>query len=550
MEQEYSYNENDRESLNYLLDRVVPFLAENAALTAEEQHILSDFKIQHPIRTAADVEIAKSVPAEKEVEPPAIANFRAKTEEHFKFYNFKPVEIENMVKDFAQRIFEENGINAEIHGAAVAGSRSRGLENADSDIDVVLEVDSDLKEDTLFNIIHEEALTLEGYTIDINPIKADETGTLETYLPTAEAYLADKAQSTELSDLDIAKQHIADYYDREFGELAEFSDLSNISLAYTTDEEHNLPIQVYADLEQYKLIFEYDGNVVRDEQYNSLAEMNENALSVLDFNDLVSLSDDEIASVIPTKASDLPFKVGDDIEFQGKEWHIDSINEDRGRIMLSRDTGNVIMPQEGLETFLSEVVESANRHAGIENLEQSDTEKVHESIVDTDTLDMADKSIANGKAPEQKSGLLTFDVYIYDRESGTNSPMRCQAKNTAEAKKIADEYINRWNLVDAEITDVQLVAPEKELVKDEPITEKSAETEISDDAPLFDENAIADAGLGFVADDKEFKPFGNGKQEYEQLTLFGESEPVNPSVSAQTITPVQYGETCCRCQPF
>jgi len=361
-------------------------------------------------------------------------------------------------------------------------------------------------------------------------------------IATTEDYLADKAQSTELSDLDIAKQHIADYYDREFGELAEFSDFSNISLAYTTDEEHNLPIQVYADLEQYKLIFEYDGNVVRDEQYNSLAEMNENALSVLDFNDLVSLSDDEIASVIPTKASDLPFKVGDDIEFQGKAWHIDSINEDRGRIMLSRDTGNVIMPQEGLETFLSEVVESANRHAGIENLEQSDTEKVHESIVDTDTLDTADKSIANGKEPEQKSGLLTFDVYIYDRESGTNSPMRCQAKNTAEAKKIADEYINRWNLVDVEITDVQLVAPEKELVKDEPITEKSSETEISDDAPLFDENAIADAGLGFVADDKEFKPFGNGKQEYEQLTLFGESEPVNPSAPAQTVSPVQYGE--------
>lgn len=361
-------------------------------------------------------------------------------------------------------------------------------------------------------------------------------------IATTEDYLADKAQSTELSDLDIAKQHIADYYDREFGELAEFSDFSNISLAYTTDEEHNLPIQVYADLEQYKLIFEYDGNVVRDEQYNTLSEMNENALSVLDFNDLVSLSDDEIASVIPTKASDLPFKVGDDIEFQGKEWHIDSINEDRGRIMLSRDTGNVIMPQEGLETFLSEVVESVNHHAGIENLEQSDTEKVHGSIVDTDTLDTADKSIANEKEPEQKFGLLTFDVYIYDRESGTNSPMRCQAKNTAEAKKIADEYIKRWNLVDAEITDVQLVAPEKELVKDEPITEKSSETEISDDAPLFDEKAIADAGLGFVADDKEFKPFGNGKQEYEQLTLFGESEPVSPSAPAQTVSPVQYGE--------
>lgn len=245
--------------------------------------------------------IAPNIP-----EPSVITDFRAKTEENFKFYNFKPIEIENMVKDFVQKIFEENGINADIHGAAVTGSRSRGLENADSDIDVVIEVDSDLKEDVLFNIIHDEEFTLSGYTIDINPIKVDETGTLETYLPTAEAYLTEKAQNNKHTDLDVAKQLITDYLDREFGEPSDFSDISKISLAYTTDEEHDLPIQVYADLEQFRLIYEYDGNVVRNEQYNSLAEMNKNALSVLDFSDLVSLSDDEILSVIQAK-SDEPF---------------------------------------------------------------------------------------------------------------------------------------------------------------------------------------------------------------------------------------------------
>ena len=243
--------------------------------------------------------IVSSIP-----EPSAITDFRAKTEENFKFYNFKPLEIENMVKDFVQKVFEENGVNADIHGAAVTGSRSRGLENADSDIDVVIEVDSDLKEDVLFNIIHDEEFTLSGYTIDINPIKADETGTLETYLPTAEAYLTEKAQNNKHTDLDVAKQLITDYLDREFGEPTDFSDISKISLAYTTDEEHDLPIQVYADLEQFRLIYEYDGNVVRNEQYNSLAEMNKNALSVLDFNDLVSLSDDEILSVIQAKSDE------------------------------------------------------------------------------------------------------------------------------------------------------------------------------------------------------------------------------------------------------
>lgn len=243
--------------------------------------------------------IVSSIP-----EPSAITDFRAKTEENFKFYNFKPLEIENMVKDFVQKVFEENGVNADIHGAAVTGSRSRGLENADSDIDVVIEVDSDLKEDALFNIIHDEEFKLSGYTIDINPIKADETGTLETYLPRAEAYLTEKAQNNKHTDLDVAKQLITDYLDSEFDEPSDFSDISKISLVYTTDEEHDLPIQVYADLEQFRLIYEYDGNVVRNEQYNSLAEMNKNALSVLDFNDLVSLSDDEILSVIQAKSDE------------------------------------------------------------------------------------------------------------------------------------------------------------------------------------------------------------------------------------------------------
>lgn len=140
------------------------------------------------------------------------------------------------------------------------------------------------------------------------------------------------------------------------------------------------------------------------------------------------------------------------------------------------------------------------------------------------------------------SNLPTFDVYIYDQESGASSPMRCQAKNIEEAKKIANEYIKRWNLVDAEITDIQLVEPEKELVKEESVTAKLVEAEISDDTPLFEEEVIADAGLGFVADDKERKLFRNAKQEYEQLTLFGEAEPIDSSASAQTVSPVQYGE--------
>ena len=125
------------------------------------------------------------------------------------------------------------------------------------------------------------------------------------------------------------------------------------------------------------------------------------------------------------------------------------MNEERGRIMLTRDTGNIVMPVESIETFLSEVVDYVNRHAGIEDLEQVDTAEIRENIGKTenvqDILDMVDGVTVAEKEPEPKSDLKTYDVFIYDKESGTDSPMRCQAKNTEEAMKMADEYIERWN---------------------------------------------------------------------------------------------------------
>ena len=66
-----------------------------------------------------------------------------------------------------------------------------------------------------------------------------------------------------------------------------------MDLAYTTDEENDAVISVYADLVQYRITTEYGGNIAREEQYNSLDEMNELALKFLSFDDLISLSDEE-----------------------------------------------------------------------------------------------------------------------------------------------------------------------------------------------------------------------------------------------------------------
>ena len=99
----------------------------------------------------------------------------------------------------------------------------------------------------------------------------------------------------ELPDesLNRAAAYIKDYFEQEFGSAAEIENPAHVDLAYTTDEENDAVISVYADLVQYRITTEYGGNIAREEQYNSLDEMNELALKYLSFDDLISLSDEE-----------------------------------------------------------------------------------------------------------------------------------------------------------------------------------------------------------------------------------------------------------------
>ena len=108
-------------------------------------------------------------------------------------------------------------------------------------------------------------------------------------------FTMEEPQADELPDetLNRAAAYIKDYFEQEFGSAAEIEDPSHVDLAYTTDEENGAVISVYADLVQYRITTEYGGNIVREEQYNSLDEMNELALKYLSFDDLISLSDEE-----------------------------------------------------------------------------------------------------------------------------------------------------------------------------------------------------------------------------------------------------------------
>ena len=152
--------------------------------------------------------LMENVEATNRIEPQTqgnvVENFKAKTNELFhEISEMNPAEIEETVKCHVQAKLEESGIDAEIVDVAVAGSRCRGLEREGSDLDVVVELSTNEREDVLFDTFNEDGLHIGGVKVDINPITAQRTGSLETYLPQVEDYLEGVREAREKEPVSI-----------------------------------------------------------------------------------------------------------------------------------------------------------------------------------------------------------------------------------------------------------------------------------------------------------------------------------------------------------
>ena len=131
-----------------------------------------------------------------------VAEFRAKTEEKFDtkaLDDMSPATIEDAVRERVLQIAEDYGLDVTIEDVIVSGSRCRGLENPDSDLDVVVSYSGKEREDDFFNVLHDERMLFGKIELDINPISTEQTGTLAEYLPGVEKYLTDKAAQIEQS---------------------------------------------------------------------------------------------------------------------------------------------------------------------------------------------------------------------------------------------------------------------------------------------------------------------------------------------------------------
>lgn len=240
-----------QERAKHTLDVFVPFLEAHSELTAEEQRVFDDFKEQHPIRSYDDITVAEE----------KLQTLQQVVDKFFGT-DCESAETENGTWKFA--IAEGDKVGELFYGGdPVCGIYNRGDK---------MEIEP-YRELTTFPALLRTAM------LEHNPDKPVEIMDF---------------QRTFETPLDKAKWLINDFCEAEYREGADFDDLHNVGLAFTTLTDDDLPIQVTADLVDFKITYEFDGEVYNMEQYDSIEQMIENGLTGLDFSDLISVPDEVI----------------------------------------------------------------------------------------------------------------------------------------------------------------------------------------------------------------------------------------------------------------
>ena len=97
------------------------------------------------------------------------------------------------------------------------------------------------------------------------------------------------------STIIYAKQLINSYCQDEFDSEADFSDLKKVGVAYTTTEDSKHTVEAVVNLVDYRLETYVDDKLFKEGTYADLKDMIDNCLHSLSFDDLVYLSDEELA---------------------------------------------------------------------------------------------------------------------------------------------------------------------------------------------------------------------------------------------------------------
>ena len=131
--------------------------------------------------------------------------------------------------------------------------------------------------------------------------------------------------SSEQALLEQAKEVIDAFCRREYEqeEGADYTDLSSVKIAFTTTEDEMHEIQAVVNLTEYRMETYIDDVLVDCVSYGSLASLVQDGLGYLDFDSLVSVTEEQLEPFYKEEAP-TPAEIQDNQELIGKEVVIDN----------------------------------------------------------------------------------------------------------------------------------------------------------------------------------------------------------------------------------
>lgn len=217
------------------------------------------------------------------------------------------------------------------------------------------------------------------------------------------------------SVLAYAKQLINLYCNDEFDSEADFSDLKKVGVAYTTTEDSKHTVEAVVNLVDYRLETYVDDKLFKEKTYSSLKDMIDNCLYSLSFDDLVYLSDDELAQLEPKEHRTVPLAENDYYNSVVKQdlkralYHIDNAKSDAERNFYQNNFDIKVRNYAGaLNVSSEEIVNQFNSENEIVPInEPEQTESVQEIIRPTITCNWSESPVfENGK---------TYSVSEFDK---------------------------------------------------------------------------------------------------------------------------------------
>lgn len=341
-----------QERAKHTLDVFVPFLEAHSELTAEEQRIFDDFKAQHPIRSYDDITVAEE----------KLQTLQQVVDKFFGT-DCESAETENGTWKLA--IADGDKAGELFYGREpVCGIYNRG----------------DKMEIEPYRELSTFPKLLQTAMLEHNPDKPVEIMDFQRIFETP---------------LDKAKWLINDFCEAEYHNGADFSDLHNIGLAFTTLTDDELPIQVTADLVDFKITHEFDGEVFDTEQFDSIEDMIENGLTELDFSDLVSVPDEVI-----------------DRHTSKAEQAVELMSDASAVETPAQDTADIDKPLFTDETVIDEI--QRNEQDDVPFWEKNDIEGEQLSLFgDAEPL-TASKSVSQKPKSEFAKGPVVDSVQVYE----------------------------------------------------------------------------------------------------------------------------------------